>query len=251
MEKSLGSKGSFGALLTDLSKAFDCIPHEFMIAKLDAYGFDQKALILVFKYLRNKKQRVKINSSYSDWSDLLFGVLQGSILGPLLFVIFMCDLFYFEENVDIASYADGNTPHCASHDIQTTINTLQDSSGKLFDWFSKNSVKANADKYHLLLSEKTKHVACINHIQIENNTSEKLLGVTIDSDLKFDIHVNNLCKEAAQKLNALARISGYMDSSKKTIMKAFITSYFSYCPLVWMFHSREITTKLTEYTKGL
>ena len=87
-------------------------------------------------------------------------------------------------------------------------------------------------------------VACINHIQLENNTSGKLLGVTVDSDLKFDIHVNNLCKKATQKLNALARISGYMDSSKKTIMKAFITSHFSYCPLVWMFHSRELNNKI-------
>ena len=69
--------------------------------------------------------------------------------------------------------------------------------------------------------------------------------MTIDSDLKFDIHVNNLCKKATQKLNALARISGYMDSSKKrTIMKAFITSHFSYCPLVWMFHSRELNNKI-------
>ena len=67
-KKSLDSKGSFGALLTDLSKAFDCIPHELMKAKLDAYGFDLKALILIFNYLRDRKQRVKINSSYSDWS---------------------------------------------------------------------------------------------------------------------------------------------------------------------------------------
>ena len=69
--------------------------------------------------------------------------------------------------------------------------------------------------------------------------------MTIDSDLKSDIHVNNLCKKATQKLNALARISGYMDSSKKrTIMKAVITSHFSYCPLVWMFHSRELNNKI-------
>ena len=69
--------------------------------------------------------------------------------------------------------------------------------------------------------------------------------MTIDSDFKFDIHVNNLCKKATQKLNALARISGYMDSSKKrTIMKAFITSHFSYCRLVWMFHSRELNNKI-------
>ena len=101
-------------------------------------------------------------------------------------------------------------------------------------------------------SENIKYVACINHIQIENNISEKLLGVTIDSDLKFDIHVNNLCKKATQKLNALARISGYMDSSKKrTTMKVFITSHFSYCPLVWMFLAEKLITKLTVYTKGL
>ena len=244
-KKSLNKKWSFGALLTDISKAFDCIPHELMITKLDAYGFDLKALMLVFNYLCNRKQRVKINSSYSDWSDLLFGVPQGSILGPLLLIIFICDLFYFEENVDIASYADGNTLYCASHDIQTTINTLHDSSAKLFDWFSKNSIKATADKCHLLLSENIRHIACINHIQIKNNISEKLLGVTIDSDLKFDIHVNNLCKKATQKLNALAPISGYTDSRKKrTIMKAFITSHFNYCLLVWMIHSREINNKI-------
>ena len=211
-----------------------------MIAKLDDYGFDLKALILVFNYLRTKKQRVKINSSYSGWSDLLFGVHQGSISGPLLFFIFISDWFDFEENVAIANYADDNTPYCVSHDTQTKINTLQDSSAKLYDSFSKNSMKTNADKCHLLLSENTKHVASINHIQIENNTSEKVLGVTTHSDLKFDIHVNNLCKKATKKVNAFAQISGYMDSSnKRTIMKAFITSHFSYCPLVWMFHSRE------------
>ena len=88
-----------------------------MIAKRDAYGFDLKALILVFNYLCNRKQRVKINRSYSDWSDLLFGVSQGSILGPLVFIIFISDLFYFEENVDIASYADDSISYCASHDI--------------------------------------------------------------------------------------------------------------------------------------
>ena len=150
-KKSIDSKDSFGALLTDLSRAFDCIPHELMIAKLNAYGSDLKALILVSNYVRNRNQRYKINNSYSDWSDLLFCVPQGSILGPLLFIIFISDLVYFEENVDIASYADDNSPYCASHDIQTTINTLQSSSAKLFDWFSKNSMKANADNCHLLL----------------------------------------------------------------------------------------------------
>ena len=97
MEKESSSKGSFGASRTVLSKAFDCVPHELMIAKLDGYGFDLKALILVFNYLPNTKQRVKINSSYNDWYDLVIGVSQRSILGPLLFIIFIYDWFYFEE----------------------------------------------------------------------------------------------------------------------------------------------------------
>lgn len=90
------SGGVFGALLTDLSKAFDCIPHDLIIAKLEAYGFQIESLRLIYDYLSNRKQRVKINESYSSWSDIEYGVPQGSILGPLLltyiFVIFFTSL---------------------------------------------------------------------------------------------------------------------------------------------------------------
>ena len=87
--------GVFGALLTDLSKAFDCIPHDLFIAKLEAYGFQIDALKLIYDYLLNRKQRVKINETFSSWKDIEFGVPQGSILGPLLFNIHLCDLLYF------------------------------------------------------------------------------------------------------------------------------------------------------------
>ena len=77
--------GHFSALLTDLSKAFDCLPHDLLIAKLDAYGFKNDALYLIFNYLNNRKQRVKINSSFSSFQNIISGVPQGSLLGPLLF----------------------------------------------------------------------------------------------------------------------------------------------------------------------
>ena len=91
--KSLDAGGAFGALLTDLSKAFDCLPHELLIAKLYAYGVDIPSRKLLHSYLTKPKQTVQLNDLYSPWSEIFFGVPQGSILGPLLFNIFLCDLF--------------------------------------------------------------------------------------------------------------------------------------------------------------
>ena len=90
---AVDNKKTFGVLLIDLSKAFDCLSHELLLAKLHAYGFSIPALRLVYSYLKNRKQRTKINSAYSYWEEILFGVPQGSILGPLLFNIFLCDIF--------------------------------------------------------------------------------------------------------------------------------------------------------------
>ena len=91
--------------------------HELLIAKLDAYGFDKKALKLVNSYLSNRKKRVKIIDKYSYWSEILLGVPKGSILGTLLFNIFIYDMFYFLEDFDIANYADDSTPYNADKNI--------------------------------------------------------------------------------------------------------------------------------------
>ena len=102
------------------------------------------ALNLIFDYLTGRKQRVKINSSFSSYLDIFQGVPQGSILGPLLFNIFHCDLFLFVEEDDIMSYADDNTPYVCSENIDVTLGKLEEVGKVLFEWFSNNFLKANA-----------------------------------------------------------------------------------------------------------
>ena len=85
--------------------------HEFLIAKLHAYGFDTDALKFIYSHLKGRKQRTKISSPYTSFGEILFGVPQGSILGPLLFNVYICDLFYDIDDIDFASFADDNTPY--------------------------------------------------------------------------------------------------------------------------------------------
>ena len=243
--EAIDNGGCFGALLTDLSKAFDCLLHDLLIAKLHAYGLDMKSLKFIYSYLNNRKQRVKINNQYSSFEEILFGVPQGSILGPLLFNIFISDLFLIIKNIDIASYADDNTPYCTYDNFDDVLACLEKTASDLFEWFSNNGMKANADKCHLLLSTKEKLTANVSNIRITNSNKEKLLGVTIDNHLKFESHIESLCSKASQKLYALSRMSSYMNLEKrKVVMKSFINSQFGYCPLIWMNHSRALNNKI-------
>ena len=98
---------------------------------------------MVNSYFSNRKQRVKINGKYSSWSEILFEVPQGSILGPLLFNIFICDMFYFLEDFDIAKYADDSTPYNADKNVESVFNNLEYLSSVLFKWLNDNSVKVN------------------------------------------------------------------------------------------------------------
>ena len=149
-KRSVDKGKVFGALLRDLSKAFDCLDHELLTAKLNAYGFSLPALRLINDYLSNRKQRTKIENTYSTWLDIIFGVPQGSILGPLLFNVFLADLFFTVNDINIASYADINTLYMITDNVDDLIASLEQASNGLFKLFKSNILKSNAEnKCHL------------------------------------------------------------------------------------------------------
>ena len=170
-------------------------------------------------YLSNRKQRTKINDAYSKYCEILFGVPQGSILGPLLFSIYICDMFYDICDCDIASYADDNTPYASSSSLDPLINKLEESANNLFQWFGNNHMKTNADKCHLLFTGNYEVSANINELEIESSKKEKLLGISIDTTLSFEHHITSLCKKVSQ---------------------------FNYCPLIWMFHNRALNNRINK-----
>ena len=133
MKIARDKKGFCTAVLTDLSKAFDCICHDLLIAKLNAYGLERNALKLVYDYLNNRSQKTKVGSSISTYLHIVYGVPQGSILGPLLFNIDLCDLFFDNYSSDFANFADDTTPYECGHSFNEVINNLETTTEKVFE----------------------------------------------------------------------------------------------------------------------
>ena len=251
--KALDEKKVAGAILTDLSKAFDCISHELLIAKLAAYGFEKSALALVYDYLKGRQQRTKVNGSYSSWREILSGVPQGSILGPLLFNIFINDIFFFLNKCNITNFADDNTPYGIEKEIMQLLKDLEAETYTVLNWFRFNEMKPNQKKCHLIVAEvdhkqyDPKSFIFLEDAFLESEEVVRLLGVQVDNRITLEEHVKLILAEAHKKLTALTRISKFMTKQKlRTLVSAFIESQFNYCPLVWMFQKKTINNKINK-----
>ena len=148
-------------------------------------------------------------------------------------------MFFEKYKCDIASYTDDNTLHTYDTDLYAVLSKLKSCTDSLSTWFKVIQMKSIGDKCHLLVPTEKAVSINIDGSNVTNKKEQKLLGIKFGSSPSFEGHITNLCKKASQKLHALARIVNYMDLSKrKVLMKAFITSQFSYCPLIWMLHIR-------------
>ena len=124
--------------------------------------------------------------------------------------------------------------------LNDVILKLQNASKTHFRWFNDNQMKANSDNF--ICSSSVKTSIMIENKEIRNSSCEKHLGVFFDSKLTFQTHIDNICKKSSQKLNAISRITPYMDFNKKRLaVNAFFMAQFNYCPLIWMCHNKHIT----------
>ena len=191
-EEAVDKDQSFGVSLTDLSKAFECLSHDLLIAKLHSYGISLASLKLPTDYLTNRKQRTKVETSYSSWEDIKHGVPQGSILGPLLFNIFVCDMFLMLEHTYFPSYADENTPYTVNENTKEVIQTLEQIFKPRLQWFKDNQMKLNPNKCRLILSGKENRGIDVGNVFIKSSQNEKLLGAFFDEKTTFGYLIENV-----------------------------------------------------------
>ena len=180
-----------GAILMGLSKAYDCISHELLIAKLEAYGLHKNSLNLLADHLSRRKQRTKIGFVFSEWSKIICRITQGSTVGPLLFNIFINDFFFCVLKCDIFNFADDNTMHSCNKLLCKTLANLRFYLMNVLMWFTVNSLNPNPGKFQYTILGKcvTNQLSLfINGIKIERTSEVVFLGITIDDQLAFKTH---------------------------------------------------------------
>ena len=221
----------------DLAKAFDSVSHDILLKKLEKYGIRGNVLSLFKSYLHSRTQFVKINDHVSSFLNIEFGVPQGSILGPLLFLIYINDLPN-ATNFFIRLFADDTFLCSQNENILSLENEVNNELEKVYCWLASNKLTLNVNKSKYMLISKKKSLPSlnikINDENLDDCVSYKYLGVYFDKDLSWKPHTDYLCKKISKACGALAKVRHCVGiDTLKTIYYALVHSYLRYGLLTW------------------
>ena len=237
----LDDKNYVISIFLDLSKAFDTIDHELLLTKLSFYNFSAQSILLVKNYLFNRFCITNFDGAKSKKEALKVGVPQGSVLGPLLFIIFINDFCHLDLKSDFFLFADDSTVSFAAKTIKEVLDSLSNDLKIICEWLKHNRLIINWSKTHAILFNyaTTKSSSFINFKDINLSfdglmipfvEQTKILGVIIDDRLKFNLHIIAIFKKINSKVHLLSRNLYLFTSNFRTsLFKIFIQSHFDYC----------------------
>ena len=204
-------------------------------------------------YLVGRRQRVKIGTCFSAWQEIKAGVPQGYVLGPFLFNLFINDFFCEIQHSQVCNFADDNTIYACGQNLDSVASNIESDMKAAICWYKNNEMVANPEKFQLMfigLKDDIKLCIDINGIVVQMTDSVKLLGVTIDSMLNFNQHVQSICKKASKKVRAFSRIAPNLEYEKNVMLyTSFVLSNFNYCPLIWMFSGKSSNNEINRIHK--
>ena len=241
-----------GVLFIDLKKAFDTVNHDILVEKLKYYGIDGNELLWFKSYLTNRSQAVNVNSTLSDFQSINIGIPQGSIQGPLLFIIFVNCLPCSVPECKTVMYADDTSLMCKSQNVSDLQDQFDSCISKVAEWFKANKLTLNVDKTKFMIFgtnrtlEKFDDVKLIyNNNQIERVDELKYLGVKLDSKLSWSAHVDYLSKNISKRTGIIKRVKHFLP--RKTVVmlsNALVIPHFDYSSTVWSNTSAESLNRL-------
>jgi hypothetical protein len=258
------------AAFLDFKKAFDYVNPELLLLKLFHYGFDNMSIHLLKDYFQNRTQKIRLGSCFSEFRELKLGVPQGSILGPLLFLIFINDLSFISTNANFENemFADDTTLHLNDKNLDHLISKFQDKFKIITDFIDHNQLIINFSKTNVMFftnkSVSLPDKVCINgnsvdvvdSVLMETDCNDinldvvdevKLLGIQVDNKLNFKHHFDVLCKKVNTKLYCIKRLKYLPHNVKVLFFKAFILPHFDYCSSLFTYFSHTLILQIENF----
>jgi hypothetical protein len=242
IRKALDEGDHVIGVFLDLRKAFDVVSHQILLSKLSHYGIRGLPLRWFTSYLSDRKQSVKVTGALSSQRTVTHGVPQGSVLGPLLFLLYINDLTVFTrtENLKLLLFADDTTLLIRHKNLEDLLALTNSELSHMSNWFATNKLSLNIDKTKYILFSLHHNArsvpldVSINGIPIERTTHAKFLGVTIDESLSWDVHISTIASKISKSIGIIRKVANKIPQhSRLQLYQALVVPYFSYCHLVW------------------